>query len=89
MAKNSRSGNTQRPVQSGIEKRPGYRPLDEGYRPVASAQSAQNAQPAHQPPKPPTGGTGQSAPQNNLPVPAIKVTTDIPDTPRTDLIPIR
>ena len=65
MAKNSRNENTQQPVQSGIEKRAGYRPLDEGYRPVASAQAAQSERPAQQPPKPPTGGTGQSAPQNN------------------------
>lgn len=65
MGKNSQNENTQKPVQSGMEKRAGYRPLDEGYRPVASAQSAQNEQPTQQPPEPPTGGTGQSAAQNN------------------------
>lgn len=70
MAKNSHNENTQQPVQSGTEKRAGYRPLEEGYRPVASAQSAQSEQPAQQPPKPPTGGTGQSVSQNNLAKPS-------------------
>lgn len=55
MAKKSRNGNTQQQVRGSA----GYRPLEEGYQPVASVQSASNRQSAQQPPKPPTGGTGQ------------------------------
>ena len=43
----------------------GYRPLEEGYRPVKGVPSSQSGQSAQQQPKPPKGGTGQSPPAKN------------------------
>ena len=58
MAKNIRNRNTHQ-MRGSL----GYRPLEEGYQPVASVQSDPNGQSAQQPPKPPTGGTGQQPPK--------------------------
>ena len=59
MAKNIRNRNTQRQMRGSL----GYRPLEEGYQPVANVQSVPNGQSAQQPPKPPIGGTGQQPPK--------------------------
>lgn len=43
----------------------GYRPFEEGYQPVSSAQASHDEQSTQKLPKPPTGGTGQTPPQSN------------------------